>query len=70
MTSADDIIEAFNTIAAALDQRADWLEDQQAGGKPDKVLVRQAVADYRYLASVARVDAGTTAAARGEAATP
>jgi hypothetical protein len=66
----NDIIEAFNTLAAALDQRADWLEDQQAGGqKSDKVLVRQAVADYRYLASVARVDTCPAAFARGRAAT-
>jgi hypothetical protein len=65
----NDIIEAFNTLAAALDQRADWLEYQQAGGAPDKVLVHQAVADYRYLASVARVDTGPAAFARGRAAT-
>ena len=65
----NDIIEAFNTLAAALDQRADWLEDQLGAGKPAKWLVHQTVDDYRYLASVARVDTGTAAAARGEAAT-
>jgi hypothetical protein len=63
----NDIIEAFNTIAAALDQRADWLEDQLAGGQPAKDLVYKTVEDYRYLAAVARVDTGTAAAARGEA---
>ena len=52
----NDIAEAFNIIAAALDQRADWLEDQLGAGKPAKWLVHQTVADYRYLASVARVD--------------
>ena len=55
----NDIIEAFNILADALDRRADWLEDQQAGGQPDKWLVHQTVADYRYLASVARVDTGS-----------
>jgi len=56
----NDIIEAFNALAAALDQRADWLEDQLAGGQQAaKVLVYQAIADYRYLASVARVDTGS-----------
>jgi hypothetical protein len=64
----NDIIEAFNTIAAALDRQADWLEDQLAGGQAAKVLVYQTVKDYRYLASIARVDTGT-AAARREAAT-
>ena len=63
----NDIIEAFNTLAAALDRQADWLEYQQAGGTPDKVLVRQAVKDYRYLASVARVDDPAAACARGQA---
>jgi hypothetical protein len=53
----NDIIEAFNVIAAALDRQADWLEDQLAGGRPAKWLVHQTVRDYRYLASVARVDA-------------
>jgi hypothetical protein len=66
----NDIAAAFNTLAAALDLYADWLEDQQAGGRPDKVLVRQAVKDYRYLASVARVDDPPAAYARGQAATP
>lgn len=55
----NDIAEAFNTIAAALDQRADWLEDQLAGGKPARWLVHQTVDDYRYLASVTRVDTGS-----------
>jgi hypothetical protein len=55
----NDIIEAFNTIAAALDQRADWLQDQLAAGKPAKWLIHQTVDDYRYLASVARVDTGS-----------
>ena len=64
----NDIIEAFNALAAALDQRADWLEDQLGAGQPAKALVYQIVDDYRYLASVARVDTGTAAAARGEAA--
>ena len=55
----NDIIEAFNTLAAALEQRADWLEDQLGAGKPAKWLVHQTVDDYRYLASVARVDTGS-----------
>jgi len=55
----NDIAEAFNILADALDRRADWLEDQVAGGQPAKALVYQTVDDYRYLASVARVDTGS-----------
>ena len=55
----NDIAEAFNILADALDRRADWLEDQLAAGKPAKWLVHQTVDDYRYLASVARVDTGS-----------
>ena len=55
----NDIAEAFNIIAATLSQRADWLEDQLAAGKPAKWLIHQTVDDYRYLASVARVDTGS-----------
>ena len=55
----NDIAEAFNAIAATLSQRADWLEDQLAGGKPARWLVHQTVDDYRYLASVTRVDTGS-----------
>jgi hypothetical protein len=57
----NDIIEAFNIIAAALDRRADWLEDQLAAGQPAKWLIHQTVADYRHLASVARVDTSPAA---------
>ena len=64
----NDIAEAFNIIAAVLDRRADWLQDQLAGGKPAKWLVHQTVDDYRYLASVVGVGTGTAAAARGEVA--
>ena len=55
----NDIAEAFNIIAATLSQRADWLEDQLGAGKPAKWLIHQTVDDYRYLASVARVDTGS-----------
>jgi len=55
----NDIAEAFNIIAATLSQRADWLEDQLADGKPAKWIIHQTVDDYRYLASVARVDTGS-----------
>jgi hypothetical protein len=52
----NDIMAAFNTIAAALDQHAAWLEDQLAGGVPAKWLVYEAVAADRYIAAVARGD--------------
>jgi hypothetical protein len=52
----NDIIEAFNTIADALDRHADQLLDQQAGGRPDKVLVRESAAAIRYIAAVTRGD--------------
>ena len=55
----NDIIEAFNTLAAALNRLADLLEYQAAGGRPCKVLVYETVDDLRYLASVARVDTGS-----------
>ena len=57
----NDIAEAFNILADALDRRADRLEDQAAGGRPHKVLVYETVDDLRYLASVARVDTGPAA---------
>ena len=64
----NDIIEAFNTIAAALDRYADRLEYRITGGAPAKPLVYDAVDDLRYLASVVGVDTGPAADARGEAA--
>ena len=57
----NDIIEAFNTIAAALDRYAAQLEYRITGGAPAKPLVYDAVDDLRYLASVARVDTAPAA---------
>ena len=65
----NDIAEAFNIIAATLDRYAAQLEYRITVGAPAKPLVYATVDDLRYLASVARVDTGTAAAARGEAAT-
>jgi len=57
----NDIIEAFNIIAAALDRYATQLEYRITGGAPAKPLVYDAVDDLRYLASVARVDTAPAA---------
>jgi hypothetical protein len=61
MSSADDIMAAFSTIAGALNQHANWLRDQQAGGTlADKVLVRESIDVCRYIAAVTGGDAEVT----------
>jgi hypothetical protein len=67
---ADDIIEAFNTIADAIDRYATRLEYRVTGGAALKPLAYETVDDLRRIAAITRVsDAPIAAAARGEAAT-
>jgi hypothetical protein len=69
MSSADDIMAAFTTIADAIDRHASRLEDQLAGGAAAKPLIYETVDDLRYIAAVTRGDVTPgAAAARGEAA--
>jgi hypothetical protein len=58
MSSAEDIMAGFTTIADACDRVAAQLADLQAAGKPDKWLVHKAIEANRYIAAVTRGDAG------------
>jgi len=53
VSSADEILAGFRTIAAVLTRHANWLRDQQAGGTlSDKVLVRKSEDACRLIAAV------------------
>jgi hypothetical protein len=60
MSSADDIMAAFNVIAGALNRHARYWEDQLAAGAPPKALVYDAVDVIRYIAAVTGGDTEVT----------
>lgn len=58
VSSDEEILDGFRTIADAIDGLADAWEDQLAAGVPPKWLVHRAIAANRLVAAAARPATG------------